>query len=79
MGRFSPNSPSGLSPNPPTTEDVVTFLNQTYPKSGPDLAKLLFWCFVAGFSERFVPQIIGGAQSGQDGEKGILTSAVFTG
>jgi hypothetical protein len=23
-----------------------------------DFAKLLFWCFVAGFSERFVPQII---------------------
>jgi hypothetical protein len=54
---------------PSTTEDVVIFLSQTYPKSGPDLAKLLFWCFVAGFSERFVPQIIGGAESGQDGKK----------
>jgi hypothetical protein len=54
---------------PPTTEDVVTFLSQTYPKSGPDLAKLLFWCFVAGFSERFVPQIIGSAQNGQDAKK----------
>jgi hypothetical protein len=33
------------------------FLN-TYPSSGQDLAKLIFWCFLAGFSERLVPQII---------------------
>ena len=42
----------------PTTEDIVGFLNQTYPAQGSDLAKLIFWSFVAGFSERFVPQII---------------------
>jgi hypothetical protein len=34
----------------------------TYPQTGVDFAKLVFWCFVAGFSERFVPQIISGAQ-----------------
>lgn len=34
------------------------WLNTTFPKSGPDIAKLLFWSFVAGFSERLVPQII---------------------
>jgi len=42
-------------------ELVVSFaqwLNTTFPKSGPDIAKLLFWAFVAGFSERLVPQII---------------------
>jgi hypothetical protein len=43
---------------PPTSDDVLRFLSETYPASGPDFAKLLFWCFVAGFSERFVPQII---------------------
>lgn len=41
--------------------DVDTFktwLTSAYPLSGADVAKLLFWSFVAGFSERFVPQII---------------------
>jgi hypothetical protein len=42
----------------PTTEDIKNFFSTTYPATGPDLAKLLFWAFVAGFSERFVPQII---------------------
>jgi hypothetical protein len=36
----------------------VSWLKTTFPASGPDIAKLLFWSFVAGFSERFVPQII---------------------
>lgn len=43
---------------PPTTKNVVTFLTETYPKQGSDIAKLIFWSFIAGFSERFVPQII---------------------
>lgn len=47
----------------PTTEDVRNFFALTYPSSGGDLAKLLFWSFVAGFSERFVPQIISRAES----------------
>lgn len=34
------------------------FLIYTYPSSGQDLAKLIFWCFLAGFSERLVPQIM---------------------
>ena len=38
--------------------DLINFLRSTYPATGPDLAKLLFWTFVAGFSERFVPQIL---------------------
>jgi hypothetical protein len=44
--------------DPPTTADLRAFFGQTYPASGADLAKLLFWSLVAGFSERFVPQII---------------------
>jgi hypothetical protein len=36
----------------------TAWLTQTFPASGTDIAKLLFWSFVAGFSERFVPQII---------------------
>jgi len=33
-------------------------LTETYPKSGEDLGKFIFWSFAAGFSERLVPQII---------------------
>ena len=36
----------------------VQWLSTTFPETGPDIAKLLFWSFVAGFCERFVPQII---------------------
>ena len=42
-------------------EDLITFkkwITSAYPVSGANVAKLLFWSFVAGFSERFVPQII---------------------
>ena len=42
----------------PTIADLRRFFTETYPASGSDFAKLAFWCFVAGFSERFVPQII---------------------
>jgi len=42
----------------PTTQNIVDLLSKTYPSKGQDLAKLIFWSFVSGFSERFVPQII---------------------
>lgn len=42
----------------PTSDDIRNFFSQTYPATGADLAKLVFWSFIAGFSERFVPQII---------------------
>jgi len=41
-----------------TSAELRRFFLETYPNSGSDFAKLTFWCFVAGFSERFVPQII---------------------
>ena len=44
--------------NPPDHLDMQRFLSETSPESGVDVAKLLFWCVVAGFSERFIPQII---------------------
>jgi hypothetical protein len=46
----------------PLTEDIKNFFSKTYPTTGADLAKLLFWSFIAGFSERFVPQIIDKSQ-----------------
>ncbi|WP_199326296.1 hypothetical protein [Nostoc parmelioides] len=42
----------------PTTDDLRYFFTTTYPASGSDFAKLAFWSFVAGFSERLVPQMI---------------------
>lgn len=63
----------------PSTQDFVRFFTETYPASGPDFAKLAFWAFVSGFSERFVPQIISkvsdqasgqGGQGGDGGEPG---------
>jgi hypothetical protein len=43
---------------PPSSEDMKNLFISTYPTTGVDLAKLIFWSFVAGFSERLVPQII---------------------
>ena len=42
----------------PNTEFMIDLFTKTYPLTGQDFAKFLFWSFVAGFSERFVPQII---------------------
>lgn len=39
------------------------------PESSIDVAKLLFWSFVAGFSERFVPQIIRKVSKGKSNYK----------
>lgn len=52
----------------PTSEDVRAFFSRTQPATGADLAKLLFWCFVAGFSERFVPQILDKNQTATQGK-----------
>ncbi len=47
-----------VSPNGLDTDSLRDFLTNTYPKTGQDFAKLLIWSFIAGFSERFVPQVI---------------------
>jgi hypothetical protein len=44
--------------NPVTPQNILEFLKNCYPSTGPDLAKLIIWSFIAGFSERFVPQIL---------------------
>ena len=54
--------PEFCFPLPPDTGPdnnyMIALFTKTYPKTGQDFAKFLFWAFVAGFSERFVPQII---------------------
>jgi hypothetical protein len=42
----------------PSKADFIKFLGETFPKTPADFAKFTFWSFVAGFSERYVPQII---------------------
>lgn len=42
----------------PDTNFMIDIFTKTYPLTGQDFAKFLFWSFVAGFSERFVPQIV---------------------
>ena len=42
----------------PNSAYIIEILQKTYPATGQDLAKIIFWSFVAGFAERLVPQII---------------------
>lgn len=41
-----------------SAEEFRSLLLETYPATLQDFAKLGVWCFVAGFSERFLPDII---------------------
>lgn len=41
-----------------SSDYFIDFIRNTVPKTGEDFSKLLVWCFIAGFSERFVPRII---------------------
>jgi hypothetical protein len=54
----------------PDTNFIVDIFTKTFPATGEDFAKFIFWSFVAGFSERFVPQIVTKAASGAGGENG---------
>ncbi|NEZ54218.1 hypothetical protein [Adonisia turfae] len=39
-------------------ENAIAYVKSVNPDTNKDLAKLLVWSFVAGFSEKFVPNII---------------------
>ncbi|NTW56892.1 MAG: hypothetical protein HGB20_07610 [Chlorobiaceae bacterium] len=52
----------------PDTAFIVDIFTRTFPATGQDFAKFIFWSFVAGFSERFVPQIVTKAVSGASGD-----------
>ena len=56
QGSLFPSFPDLTISNIDSFKDWLTF---SYPQTGSDMAKLFFWSFVAGFSERFVPRIIG--------------------
>lgn len=50
-------------------ESVMNWFQYTFPEDSHSMGKLLFWSFVAGFSERFVPQIIRTTTSKVSGEQ----------
>lgn len=55
-GFYVPSPPS--NGQPPDTEFMKSLFMEIYPQTGEDFGKLIFWSFVAGFSERYVPQVI---------------------
>ncbi|OIQ49454.1 hypothetical protein BerOc1_01379 [Pseudodesulfovibrio hydrargyri] len=55
--------------------DLPAFLQRTSPVSGQDMAKVMFWSFVAGFSERFVPQVIRSVTSQTESVRGDASQA----
>lgn len=57
-GHLFPHFSFNTFSDPPQNDDLRKFFIETYPSSASDFAKFAFWSFVAGFSERFVPQII---------------------
>lgn len=38
--------------------DMTAFLTQVDPETNADVAKVLVWSFIAGYSERFVPNLL---------------------
>jgi hypothetical protein len=55
QGELFPNYPEFKISN---VTEFFNWIENGYPLTGADVSKLLFWAFVAGFSERFVPQVI---------------------
>ncbi len=49
--------------SPPTRDNLISLFSETSPLTAIDFAKFTFWSFVAGFSERFVPQLIESLES----------------
>jgi hypothetical protein len=58
-----------LSSSAALKESIHNWFQYTLPDSSLSMGKLFFWSFVAGFSERFVPQIIRTTTSKATGEQ----------
>ncbi|HEY1405899.1 MAG TPA: hypothetical protein VF857_04760 [Spirochaetota bacterium] len=49
----------------------IDFFSNTYPENPHEYGKLFFWCWVAGFSERFVPQLIQDVVSDEEESRAV--------
>ena len=50
--------------------NMINFATGVDPESNKDTAKLLVWCFIAGYSEKYVPNLITRISSHSSGESG---------
>ena len=48
--------------------DMKAFVTKVDPESYKDVAKILVWSFIAGYSEKFVPNLISQTLKASDGE-----------
>jgi len=58
--------------DPSDTHSFFAFLVSAGPDNGMEMAKLLAWCFIAGFSERLIPSALdqlGGRLSVRGGDQ----------
>ena len=65
---FEQMTPAGEPKAPPVSAFADLF--QVRAKEGQDYAKLIVWCFVAGLSEKFVTNMLGGLQQAVSGGSG---------
>ena len=50
-----------------TCSDITELMRNYVPKGPPDYGKALVWAFVAGFSERLVPDLLQGLVTKEHG------------
>lgn len=55
-----------FKPDEKTCDTVLDLMNYYWPKSPEDYGKALVWSFIAGFSERLVPDLLQSMASKQD-------------
>ncbi len=63
--QFGPQGASTVLVPPPHYHDVTEFLDKASPTTLVDWGKLVVWAFIAGFAERFVPDVLNRLTVGQ--------------
>ncbi len=63
--QFGPQGATNALVAPPHYHDITEFLDKAWPTTTIDWGKLLVWAFIAGFAERFVPDVLSRLTAGQ--------------